>query len=77
MLNMGFEESLPRFPFAFPCRDINALTVMSQHKIFFILFGTPAYVYSDRVSSFMSYELGFSVFGWCCYKSNYIVQSTR
>lgn len=44
------------FPFAFPCTDITASTVISCVQPF-ALFGMPAYIHSDRDASFISEEL--------------------
>ena len=45
------------FPFVFPCADMTTPTVISCLCQFFVLFGMPAYIHSDRGSSFMSREL--------------------
>ena len=72
-LNMDFKGPLPsatrnkymltvvdefsRFPFVFPCADITSSTVIGCLCQLFAIFGMPAYVHSDRGSSFMSAEL--------------------
>ncbi|XP_046407451.1 uncharacterized protein LOC124172088 [Ischnura elegans] len=50
-------DEYSRFPFAFPCTDISASTVVRVLTMVFSLFGTPAYIHSDRGASFMSHEL--------------------
>ena len=42
-----------RFPFVFPCKDVNIPTVIQCLSQLFALFGMPAYVHSDRGSSSM------------------------
>ncbi|XP_072373331.1 uncharacterized protein [Scyliorhinus torazame] len=54
-LNVVDEYS--RFPFAIPCSDMTAATVIKALNSIFTLFGYPAYVHSDRGSSFMSDKL--------------------
>lgn len=72
-LNMDFKGPLPsqsrnhyllvivdeysRFPFAFPCHDMTAASVIVKLKELFSLFGIPSYIHTDRGSSFMSMEL--------------------
>ena len=72
-LNMDFKGPLPasnrnafiltiideytRFPFAFACSDTSTATVISCLNQLFAIFGMPAYLHSDRGSSFMSKEL--------------------
>jgi len=43
-----------RFPFAFPCRDVSAKSVVTHLSKLFAVFGMPAYLHSDRSSAFMS-----------------------
>lgn len=50
-------DEYSRFPFAFPCQDISARTVIKKLMEVFSLFGTPAFIHSDRGTSFMSKEL--------------------
>ncbi|GFV79415.1 retrovirus-related Pol polyprotein from transposon opus [Trichonephila clavipes] len=73
MLNLDFKGPLPsvsrnhyiltivdefsRFPFAIPCSDISAKTVILHLKNIFSIFGMPSFIHSDRGSSFMSHEL--------------------
>jgi len=45
------------FPFAFPCRSIDAETVLSCLNQLFMLFEMPAYIHSDRGSAFVSHDL--------------------
>eukprot|EP00794_Sanderia_malayensis_P020739 gene20739-22770_t len=54
-LNVVDEYS--RFPFVFPCSDISTSTVIKCFTTLFSLVGMPAYVHSDRGTSFMSHEL--------------------
>ena len=46
-----------RFPFAYPCRDVSARSVITCFTDLFSIFGLPAYVHSDRGSSLVSKEL--------------------
>ncbi|XP_046962258.1 uncharacterized protein LOC124531777 [Vanessa cardui] len=46
-----------RFPFAYPCKDMTATTVIKCLKDLFFMFGTPLYVHSDRGATFMSEQL--------------------
>jgi transposase InsO family protein len=50
-------DEYSRFPFAFPCPDVAATTVVKCLHQLFCLFGMPAYIHSDRGASFMSAEL--------------------
>ena len=50
-------DEFSRFPFAFPCPDLSARSVIRCLCSLFSLFGVPAYVHSDRGSSFMSVQL--------------------
>ena len=50
-------DEYSRFPFAFPCADTSTATVISKLVELFSLFGVPAFVHSDRGSSFMSQEM--------------------
>ena len=50
-------DEYSRFPFAFPCSDMTASTIIKCFCQLFSLFGMPSYIHSDRGSSFMSYEL--------------------
>ena len=50
-------DEYSRFPFAYPCSDMSATTVINcLHKLFSV-FGCPASVHSDRGSQFMSREV--------------------
>ena len=40
-----------------PCSDIKAKTIIKKLCDLFSIFGTPAYVHSDRGQSFMSTDL--------------------
>lgn len=50
-------DEYSRFPFAFPCPDMTTQTVITCLTELFSVFGMPAYVHSDRGTSFMSSEL--------------------
>ncbi|GFW11861.1 putative retrovirus-related pol polyprotein from transposon opus [Trichonephila clavipes] len=50
-------DEVSRFPFAIPCSDISAKTVILLLKNIFSIFGMPSFIHSDRGSSFMSHEL--------------------
>ena len=50
-------DEFTRYPFAVPCKDLTAVTVNKALCSIFSLFGTSAYVHSDRGSAFMSREL--------------------
>lgn len=50
-------DEYSRFPFAFPCSDLSATTVVRCLSELFTVFGVPAYVHSDRGTSFMSSEV--------------------
>ena len=50
-------DKFSRFPFAFPCKDISATSVIHHLRTLFGLFGMPLYIHSDRASAFMSFEL--------------------
>ncbi|CAB0014970.1 unnamed protein product [Nesidiocoris tenuis] len=45
-----------RFPFAFPCRDLSSKTVIKHLTSLFSVFGSPAFIHSDRGTAFMSQE---------------------
>jgi len=50
-------DEYSRFPFAFPCPDISANSVIQCLYSLFAIFGAPAYIHSDRGTSFMSGQL--------------------
>jgi len=50
-------DEYSRFPFAFPCSNVNAQSVIACLTQLFVLFGMPAYIHSDRGSAFLSQEL--------------------
>ena len=54
---LNIVDEYSRFPFVFPCSDISKSTVIKCLTTLFSLFGMPAFVYSDRGTSFMSHEL--------------------
>nr|XP_045624310.1 uncharacterized protein LOC123774202 [Procambarus clarkii] len=47
-------DEFSRFPFAFPCSDMTTGTVIQCLVQLFAIFGMPAYIHSDRGTSFMS-----------------------
>jgi len=50
-------DEYSRFPFAISCRDISSTTVINSSWQLLSIFGMPAYIHSDRGSSFKSQEL--------------------
>ena len=50
-------DEYSRFPFAFPCTDTSAKSVITHLRELFAVFGMPDYLHSDRVNAFMSHEL--------------------
>ena len=50
-------DEFSRFPFAFPCKDVSAASVIEHLRTLFGVFGMPSYVHSDRGSTFVSAEL--------------------
>ena len=50
-------DEYSRFPFAFPCKDQSATTIMNCLSQLFVLFGLPMCVHSDRGAGFMAKEL--------------------
>ena len=50
-------DEFSRFPFVFPCQDINSSTVIKCLCQLFAIFGMPSYVHSDRGSNLISEEL--------------------
>ena len=50
-------DEFSRFPFAFPCRDMTAKTVIECLSNVFCVFGFPAYIHSDRGTSFISRDV--------------------
>ncbi|XP_045127722.1 uncharacterized protein K02A2.6-like [Portunus trituberculatus] len=50
-------DEYSRFPFAIPCQDMSAQTVISCFHKIFSLFGYPSSVHSDRGAQFMSREV--------------------
>ena len=49
-------DEYSRFPFAFPCKDQSATTIMKYLSQMFVLFGLPMCVHSDRGAGFMAKE---------------------
>ena len=50
-------DEFSRFPFAFPCPDMNTSTVIQCLVQLFSLFGMPGFIHTDQGTSFMSSEL--------------------
>ena len=50
-------DEFSRFPFVFPCPNMTAATIIKCLSNLFSIFGMPAYIHSDRGTSFMSKEL--------------------
>ena len=50
-------DEYSRFPFAFPCKNMNSRTVINCLSQLLCLFGLPGFIHSDRQASFMSKEL--------------------
>ena len=50
-------DEFSRFPFAYPCPDTSSSTVIDCLVNLFTMFGVPAYIHTDRGSSFTSREL--------------------
>ncbi|XP_072395075.1 uncharacterized protein [Diabrotica undecimpunctata] len=53
----GVTHEYSRFPFAFPCSDISAKTVIKNLNNLFMMFGMPAYIHSDTGAQFLSAEI--------------------
>lgn len=49
-------DEYSRFPFAIPCTDLSAQTVIQPLSQIFSVFGYPTYIHSDRGTSFVSRE---------------------
>lgn len=50
-------DEYSRFPFAFPCPNMNAATVIKCLELIFSLCGMPNYIHSDQGTSYMSKDL--------------------
>lgn len=50
-------DEFSRFPFAYACKDVSSRSVINCFEDLFSTFGTPAYIHSDRGTSFLSDEL--------------------
>lgn len=50
-------DEYSRFPFAYPCKDLSAGTVIKCFNDLFTTYGAPQYIHSDRGTAFMSNEL--------------------
>ena len=50
-------DEYSRYPFSFPCSNVNAKTVIACSSQIFTLFGACGYVHSDRAKTFLSNEL--------------------
>ena len=57
-------DEYSRFPFAFAVPDLTSATVIKCLTELFTTYGTPAYIHSDRGSSFMSSELKHQLDFW-------------
>ena len=54
---LNIVDEYSQFTFVFPCKDVSTQSVIRCLCELFSLFGMPAYVHSDRGSSFTSEEL--------------------
>ena len=54
---LSITDEYSRFPFAFPCPDMCSSTIKKCFTELFTTFGLPAFVHSDRGTSFMSSDL--------------------
>ena len=50
-------DEFSRFPFAVPCTDTSASSVIKALSLIFSIFGMPAFIHTDQGSGFMSKEL--------------------
>ena len=50
-------DEYSRFPFAFPCEDVSAQSVIKCLSTLFSIFGMPTFIHTDRGSGSMSSEL--------------------
>ena len=50
-------DEYSRFPFVFPCPDVSAHSVITSLTSLFSMFGMPAYIHSDRGTSFLSSDV--------------------
>ena len=50
-------DEYSRFPFVYPCHDLSSETVIQSLRNLFSIFGMPAYIHTDRGSSFMSSQV--------------------
>ena len=50
-------DEYSRFPWAFPCSDMTASTVIKCFTQLFSIYGTPGYIHTDQGSNFMSKEV--------------------
>ena len=50
-------DEFTRFPFAFPCSNIDSKSVIKCLNQLFTIFGMPSYIHSDRGKAFLSNEL--------------------
>ena len=50
-------DEYSRFPFAFPCRDVSANSVINCLTHLFSIFGMPSFIHSDCGSSFLSHAV--------------------
>ena len=54
---LNIVDEYSRFPFVFPCANVTTATVITCLNQLFSIFGMPAYIHTDRGTSFMSSEL--------------------
>lgn len=54
---LNIVDEYSRFPFVFQCSDMTSSTIINCLCQLFSVFGMPAYIHSDRGTSFMSKEL--------------------
>ena len=50
-------DEFSRFPYAFPCSNIDAKTVIAFLNQLFAIFGMPSYVHTDRAATFLLQDL--------------------
>lgn len=54
---LNIVDEYSRFPFVFPCSNMNTSMIINCLCQLFSVFGMPAYIHTDRGASFMSKEL--------------------
>ena len=50
-------DEFSRFPFAFPCKDMESKTITKCFNQLFSLFGMPGFIHNDRAPDFISNEV--------------------